>query len=673
MLKKEQNKEKLGAKFSALIAKKSTIKFWYGLVITFFIVLVIVPTLFVLTYAVTGWDDMGENIFAEPPDISYLQVDIGDSTIGASYLAPDIIDITNSTHCGLSVHTNSSVYVNYTIYELDDDNVSHIHYYSNSSFSGDGIGWINISANESYNEILHVGPMFQNITLAYENGTFIDSWDSDVFLRAGDAKPWDMIIDALKVSFLIAIIVTIIDFFAGLPMAWLLVRKDFRGKKYIDTLIDMPLAIPTAALGFSTALFWAVTPGVHAAGALGLTSSSFIVIILLHIVFSYPYMVRSLSAILQEIDTNYEVAAQTLGAPPLTVARTITLPLFRAGLVTGIILCFARSLSETGGTMAALAMLTPYMAELAYPMQTGPALIGGWKHAGGFEPQLAFTAMLLVIITLILLVIIKIIIMKFKMPLRKVFPGPERLLSKGVFPKLKDALSFIFMFLILIIPSFFIFSFVFTGDVVPVDWPPFWDAMKFSFFVAGVVTIINLCFGVPLAIYIVRGKNVIISHILDVLVNVPLIVPTSALGISLGMFWGSMNLGWTTLLVISAHLAFTFPLVVRNVAGALEELDPTYEETARTLGARPFFVFKKVMFPSIKFSILAGAIMAFTRSLGETGATLAVVREANTVPVYIVGLVKAGNYYPAAVACIALIGISFMTMMIMKYITRRAE
>ncbi len=662
----------LREKISATIAKKSTVKAWYGIVVTFFIVLVIVPTLFVLTYAVTGWDDMGENIFTDPADITYIQTNIGHDNTTASFPAPDIIDITRNLSMGIDVQTNSNIYINYTLYGFDDNN-SVVHYYSNSSYSAAEIGWINISANETYNEILHVGPVFQNITIAHANGTYIDSWESDLYLRAGDEKPFDMVIDALKVSFVIATIVTIIDFIAGLPMAWLLVRKDFRGKKYIDTLIDMPLAVPTAALGFSTALFWAVTPGVHATGALGLTSSSFVLIILLHIVFSYPYMVRSLSAILHEIDTNYEVAAQTLGAPPLTVARTITLPLFRAGLVTGIILCFARSLSETGGTMAALAMLSPYMAELAYPMHTGPALIGGWKHAGGFEPQLAFTAMLLVILTIILLIVIKIVIMKFKLPLRKVFPGPERLLSKGVFPKLKDSITFIFMIVILIIPSFFIFSFVVTGDATPVDWPPFWDAMGFSFLVATVVTIVNLVFGVPLAILLVRGKNKVLSHILDVLVNVPLIVPTSALGISLGMFWGSMNLGWTTLLVISAHLAFTFPLVVRNVAGALEEVDPTYEETARTLGARPMMVFKKVMFPSIKFSILAGAIMAFTRSLGETGATLSVVKNANTVPVYIVGLVKSGSYYPAAVACIALIAISFLTMMLMRYITRRAE
>jgi thiamine transport system permease protein len=257
--------------------------------------------------------------------------------------------------------------------------------------------------------------------------------------------------------------------------------------------------------------------------------------------------------------------------------------------------------------------------------------------------------------------------------MRKVFPGPERLLSKGIVPKTKNALSILFMFIVLIIPSFFIFSFAITGEGQAVDWGGFWSAMSFSFLVAGVVTVINLLFGVPLAIYIIRGQNKVLGNVLDVLVNVPLIVPTSALGISLGMFWGSLDLGLTVLLVISAHIAFTFPLVVRNVAGSLEELDPTYEETARTLGARPMFVFKKVMFPSIKFSILAGAIMAFTRSLGETGATLAVVQNANTVPVYIVGLIKEQSYYPAALACIVLITISFITMMLMRYITRRAE
>lgn len=663
---------RLPEKLSALIASKSFMRFWYAFIIIFFLALVIVPTLFVLTYAVTGWDEARETIFTEPPAPTYTDITVSGGGAVADVRVQDIIVTTEETNISADVTSNSVIYINYTIYTIKDNNTK-VHYTDAHQASGNASAWFVIASNETYNEIKVVGEATQNITLYLDDGSSIASWEGDVYLRAGNNRPWDEVIAALKISFIIASIVTVIDFVAGLPMAWLLVRKDFRGKKYIDTLIDMPLAVPTAALGFSTALFWAVTPGLNTFGSLSLTSSPFIIIILLHIVFSYPYMVRSLAAILHEIDINYETAASTLGAPPLTVARTITLPLFRAGLVTGIILCFARSLSETGGTMAALAMLTPGLSELAYPMKTGPTLIGGWKHAGGFEPQLAFTAMLLVILSLILLVIIKIIIMKFKMPMRKVFPGPERLLSKGAFPKMKNFLALLFMIVVLIIPSFFIFSFVLTGDSQAVNWGGFWSAMSFSFLVAGVVTVINLIFGVPLAIYIIRGKNKLMSNILDVLVNVPLIVPTSALGISLGMFWGSMDIGLTVLLVISAHIAFTFPLVVRNVAGSLEELDPTYEETARTLGARPMFVFRKVMYPSIKFSILAGAIMAFTRSLGETGATLAVVQNANTVPVYIVNLIKSQSYYPAALACIALIAISFMTMMLMRYMARRAN
>ncbi|MFO7619090.1 MAG: ABC transporter permease subunit [Thermoplasmata archaeon] len=664
----------LAKRFEKALSRKGTIKAWYGLVIAFFIFMVIVPTLFVLSYAVTGWDDIQSDIFTEPPEPTYTMVELESHNTTVSFSAPDIIDITEPISMSVQVQTDAPVYFRYDITTRLDSSTRLMHYSHEALVNQSGMIWINITANETFNQLKIMGDFNQSAEIIVESGVSNnhDMWEVPVHIRAGSQRPMDMIWDAMKVSFVIATIVTIIDFIAGLPMAWIMVRKNFRGKKYLDTLIDMPLAIPTAALGFSTALFWAVTPTLPGAG-LGLTSSPFILIILLHIVFSYPYMVRSLAAILHEIDINYEVAAQTLGAPPLTVARTITLPLFRAGLVTGIILCFSRSLSETGGTVAALAMLKPWLSEMAYPMQTGPTLIGAWKHAGGFEPQLAFTAMLLVMISLALLVVVKIVVMKFKLPLRKVMPGPERLLSRGIAPKLKDGLALIFMVVVLLIPSFFLFTFIFTGEPAPVDWATFWSSMGFSFLVAGVITLLNILFGVPLAILIVRGKSKVLSNILDVLVNMPLIVPTAALGVSLGMFWNSMHIELALFLVISAHLAFTFPLVVRNVAGSLEELGPTYEETARTLGAKPMFVFKKVMYPSIKFSILAGAIMAFTRSLGETGATLAVVNDANTVPVYIVKLVQNLDYYPAALACIVLIAITFITMMIMRFITRKAE
>ena len=341
-----------------------------------------------------------------------------------------------------------------------------------------------------------------------------------------DPATMDLIISAVVVSFEIAAIVTVIDFVAGLPVAWMMARKEFRGKQFLDTLIDMPLAVPTAALGFSAAIFWAATPN-PPPFSLSAISSPMLLIVLLHVVFSYPYMVRSLTAILGGIDETYETAGRTLGASRLTAVRTITLPLFRAGLVTGAILCFARSLSETGGTIIALATLRPQ--DGGGDFQTGPTLIGLWKDASVADPTLVpaltFVSILLIILALVLLVVLKVAIMKVRVPLRKVWPSPEKLLSRGLFPKIKDTSAILFLLIVVIVPSFFIFTYVLTGTPSDADWNPFIDALVTSFVVASVVTAIDLATGIPMALYIAKNRTSKLSQLLDVFVNIPLIVP----------------------------------------------------------------------------------------------------------------------------------------------------
>ncbi|MDD3398179.1 MAG: ABC transporter permease subunit [Candidatus Methanomethylophilaceae archaeon] len=479
-----------------------------------------------------------------------------------------------------------------------------------------------------------------------------------------------VIYGALFNSFGIALIVTLIDIIVGLPMAWIMVRKEFRGKKYLDTLIDMPLAFPTAALGFSVAIFWSVPVSAPVpAGALGWFADPLMLIILLHIIFTYPYMVRSLSAILEQIDQNVEMAGMTLGASRFTAVRTITLPLFRAGMITGFILCFARSLSETGGTYIALTAIGK--DSLFF---TGPTLIAHLKDLEGaqnVQAELVMVSMLLIVSAILLLFIAKYAMSTLRIPWSKVWPRWERKLSRGLVPKVKDGFSFFFMFLFVIIPSFFIFSYILMPAPEVFDWSGFFSAIMYSFAVAGIVTVADLLLGVPFAIYIARNSRGRLGRLLDSLVNIPLIIPTTALGFSLGLFWGGQNLIQdTTVLVILAHIAFTYPLVVRNVAGAVEEVDPSYEEAARTLGAKPFQAFRKVLLPIIKSSLLAGAILAFTRSLGETGATIAVHPGANTVPVYIVGLIRSDQFYMAAMSSIALILISFLLMFGLRHVTR---
>lgn len=754
----------LGRKALNLFSKRSVSKTWYAFIILFFLIIVLLPTIYVLSYVFTGWDDIQTHVFGNKKsaniywekslDEDFARYEIHFST--ASGFAPDnstqVLSIdTKGGEVGLEKARSSNftvisglsageqyyarvrvvdasglwtdsnqlsddmdpqysspepieilslwnqsdrVMVNWTISEEPDFLRYEVHVSTNPFFepsiltlnetlydSNESYTSINITANDTY--YFRVRVIDSTNLWTDSNLKGIGMWVHDplddsspapiLFSMSFSRDILSQIVGALTLSFVIAILATIIDLIVGLPIAWILVRKEFRGKSYLNTLIDMPLAIPTAAMGFSAALFWGITPGIDKPwGAISFTNSAFVLLLLLQIVFSFPYMVRSLAAILEEIDINYEIAARACGASRLTAARTVTLPLFRSGIVTGAILCLAKTLSETGGVMAALSTIqsTEYNAT---------ALIGTMKSASLFNdslvPALAFVSILLIIISLILLVIVKIIVTRVRLPMRKVWKNLERKLSKGAFPKMKDAGAFFFLILVVLIPAFFIFGFVASSEPSQTaDWGSFWSSLGLSFGIAGIVTAIVLLLGIPMAILIARSRRRKMAGVLDVLVNVPFIVPTAALGFSLGLFWTTQGLLPVTadvFLIVMAHVAFTYPFVVRNVVGALEGLDTTYEETARTLGAKPLQVFKRVMFPMVKASILAGAIMTFTRSLGETGATLAVSPKAITAPVYIVELIRTGSYYQAGLASILLILVSFIIVLIMRRITTR--
>ncbi len=504
-----------------------------------------------------------------------------------------------------------------------------------------------------------------------------------------DPSRMGIIWNAIALSFGVALVVTLVDLLFGLPLAWFVVRRQFRGKSVLNTLIDLPLAVPTAGLGISVVLFWGIVPTLASrpAGAWSLFggfSSPFWILVLLHLTTTFPYMVRSLAAILDEIDVEYETAARTGGASKLTAARTITLPLFRSGLATGSILCFAKALSETGGVMAALTLISGGVLGEGSGLN-GTALIGVWKsdfqHGQvALLPALTFVSALMIIFSLLLLVLVKFLTLKFHIPLKKVWPTTEARLSKGFAPRARDTGTFLFLGIMVLIPSFFIVAYMVTSSPTSgVDWGKFTNGLFLSLFIGAIATAVDLLVGIPLAVMIVRGRMRRLGGILDVLVNIPYVVPSAALGISLGLFYQSMGVhGLDILLVTLAHVAFTFPFVVRNMVGGLEGLDRGYEDTARTLGAKPFQAFRKVMYPLVKPSILAGAVMAFTRSIGETGATISVSDKVETAPVLIVNYTKqdpvthqSKDLYTAGLLIVILSIITFATIFLMRLLTQR--
>ncbi len=498
-------------------------------------------------------------------------------------------------------------------------------------------------------------------------------WDL-VELVLSNGSIMDIILSAVYNSFSIALIVTVIDVIVGLPMAWIMIRKDFAGKKWLDTLLDMPLAFPTAVLGISVLMFWTCPEGIAIPG-LGLNLSPYAMMILLHILFTYPYMVRSLSAILEQIEPNYEIAGMTLGASRWTAFRTITLPLFRAGLATGFVLCFARSLSETGGTYIALSIMG-----VESSFFTGPSFISWMQSdesvytADEMMGAQILISVIMILLALAILVVAKKLIKGFRFPVIKVWPGLGRKLSRGSLPKLKDALTIGFLVVVVLLPAFYIFTYL-TQPVPEIDYMMLLSSTGMSFLVAFVAVVADVIFGIPMAMYIARHRRSRLGGVLDGLVNVPLIIPTTALGFSLALFWGGFgfNLAMDLVLVILGHISFTYPLVVRNLVGAIEEVDPAYEEVAMTLGAKPFQAFRKVLFPIIHSAVIAGGILAFTRSLGETGATISISSKVNTVPIYITNLVSDGLYSEAAICSMILIFICFAMMLALRIVTGRSK
>lgn len=156
-------------------------------------------------------------------------------------------------------------------------------------------------------------------------------------------------------------------------------------------------------------------------------------------------------------------------------------------------------------------------------------------------------------------------------------------------------------------------------------------AFRLTLTAALIATAINAVYGLLMAWVLTRydfpGKR-----ILDALMDVPFALPTAVAGLSLTALF-SAN-GWFgqvleplgisvpyTLLGVAIAMSFTsIPFVVRTVQPVLEDLDPAYEQAARTLGASEFTIFRRVVFPQILPSYLAGCTIALARSLGEFGA-----------------------------------------------------
>jgi len=182
----------------------------------------------------------------------------------------------------------------------------------------------------------------------------------------------------------------------AIALAWLLSRARFPGKSLLDAVVHLPLVLPPVVVGyFLLVLFGRRGPiGAFLDESFGVTFAfRWTGAALACAVMGLPLLVRAVRQSLDAVDRGLEAAAATLGASPAWVFATVTLPLILPGIVTGMLLSFARSLGEFGATIT-------FVSNIPGETQTLPLAIYGFTQVPGGDAQALRLCILSIVLSL---------------------------------------------------------------------------------------------------------------------------------------------------------------------------------------------------------------------------------------------------------------------------------
>jgi molybdate transport system permease protein len=189
-------------------------------------------------------------------------------------------------------------------------------------------------------------------------------------------QEWTAILLSLKV----ATIGMFVSLPFGVAIAFLLARRDFPGKGVLNGIVHLPLVLPPVVTG------WLLLLGFGRQGPLGAVFADCCGLVfsfrwtgaaLAAGVMGFPLMVRAIRLSLEAVDVRLEQAAETLGARPVLVFTTITLPLAAPGIVAGMILAFARAIGEFGATITFVANIPGETQTIATALYSATQIPGG--------------------------------------------------------------------------------------------------------------------------------------------------------------------------------------------------------------------------------------------------------------------------------------------------------
>lgn len=460
-------------------------------------------------------------------------------------------------------------------------------------------------------------------------------------------------LEGLRNAFIVAVGSTLLSILVAVPLAVAADRYDFPGKKFFMATVLLPIMLPpfVGAIGvrqilgqygvlnsFLKALgFFEDGPGFDWLGHSQLAG------VIIVIAFSlYPIVYLNALASLANIDPAMNEAAENLGCTGWRRFFRITLPLMRPGLFAGCTIIFIWSFTELG-----VPLIFDYGRVTAVQIYYGLTDIGGNPFPYALVTVMLFFALLSYALG-------KGLFGRdtFAMMARATHAAEPRRLTGwkgwacfGLFGAVTG---------VALLPHLGVVLISFTGDWYDSVLPQSLTlrnyelalghaltvpAIRNSLLYAGVATAVNVTLGVGIALIVVRTRLPGRSA-LDAMAMMPLAVPGLVIAFGYlamsqeGKFFSFINaVENPTVLLIIAYAVRRMPFVVRAAVAGLQQTSVTYEEAAQNLGASPLRTAWRITFPLILANLIAGALLAFSRSMLEVSDSLILAQKQAYYPI----------------------------------------
>lgn len=441
----------------------------------------------------------------------------------------------------------------------------------------------------------------------------------------------------------------------GLPAAFIFARYNFAGKGALRLLTTLPFILPTVvvAAGFTALLgprglingwlmqaFHLQNPPIAFMNTLG-------AILIAHVFYNTSVVIRVVGSSLAQFDPRIEEAGKVLGGSPWRVFREVTLPLIRPSILVAALMVFLFDFTSFG---VILLLGGPRFATLEVSIYTQTLSMLNLRMAGLLSfIQLACTFGITLLYTRLN--------GKRSVPLMPRLKGEGVRIAKSRLEKFSIGLMVVVLLLLLVTPlaalalksvlltdptsqttslSLAFYRELFINRNGTFFYVPPARAALNSLIYAAVTVFISVGLGLTASYALVRQRS--LKRWLDPLIMLPL--GTSAVTLGLGFLITfnkpPLDVSSFPLLIPLAHSLVALPFVVRTIQPALASIPASLGESAASLGASPWRVWREVELPIIRRAVMVGVIFSFTISLGEFGATSFLARpDRPTLPVAI--------------------------------------